>query len=495
VHASEVPNIASLLSGGELLLSTGMGLGSTPGARRRYLEALAARGIAAFVLELGTTFERVPRDLRELAERLGMPLVALHREVPFVMVTEAIHTELVNRRYALFQEGESIRQRLIDVMLEGEGVAELIATFSAIVGNPVFLEGPDATLLFHAGEPGELEAWERLGAGGGGLSAQASVPMGRASGPGRVVVLGVRHAPSELDAIALGHAAQVVALALLRAREEEELVVRERGNLLANLLEGRVDSPDAARQAARMGLRVPGEGSLLAIAFAEHPVSSPPSRSAALADLQRALDPAGIPALVGARGRRGDLLALVTVRDPARRDATASETARAIRRTWDRRLPGTRLTIAIDGPTGWEHAGAALSAASETLGCVAARSTRGSRAAEGFYDAAELELERLLWSLRGEKRVQAYVRRTLGALIDHDESHRLALLPTLEALCACGGQKAQAARSLHLHRQALYHRLARIERLLGVSLADPRRLLDLHVALRARACLGELDGS
>lgn len=76
--------------------------------------------------------------------------------------------------------------------------------------------------------------------------------------------------------------------------------------------------------------------------------------------------------------------------------------------------------------------------------------------------------------------------RRLGPLIEHDRRRRHALLPTLEALCANAGRKAETARALHLNRQALYHRIERIERLLGVDLSDPAELLTLHLAVEAR---------
>jgi len=88
--------------------------------------------------------------------------------------------------------------------------------------------------------------------------------------------------------------------------------------------------------------------------------------------------------------------------------------------------------------------------------------------------------------MRGGARLDEFVQRNLGPLLDHDRERKLVLLPTLEALCRNGGRKAQAARALHLQRQALYHRIARIESLLEVSLSDPGRLLTLHLALRAR---------
>jgi purine catabolism regulator len=101
-----------------------------------------------------------------------------------------------------------------------------------------------------------------------------------------------------------------------------------------------------------------------------------------------------------------------------------------------------------------------------------------------------LELPRLLWRARHDDEVSGFVERTLGALLDHDARRKLRLVPTLEALVRNGGRKAETARALHLNRQALYHRLTRIEQLLGMDLSEASQLLTLHVALEARRQLG-----
>jgi purine catabolism regulator len=54
VHAGEVPNIAALLVGGELLLTTGMGLAHRASEQRAFISDLAERGVAALVIELGS---------------------------------------------------------------------------------------------------------------------------------------------------------------------------------------------------------------------------------------------------------------------------------------------------------------------------------------------------------------------------------------------------------------------------------------------------------
>ena len=48
----------SLLMGGELLLTTGMGIGGAEADQRRFAAALAERGVAALALELGAPSPR-----------------------------------------------------------------------------------------------------------------------------------------------------------------------------------------------------------------------------------------------------------------------------------------------------------------------------------------------------------------------------------------------------------------------------------------------------
>jgi purine catabolism regulator len=172
-------------------------------------------------------------------------------------------------------------------------------------------------------------------------------------------------------------------------------------------------------------------------------------------------------------------------RAAAERAAVAERVADVVWRVWARRRPGTRTIVGVDGPVGWNDAGPALRVAAQTAGAARRLPERP------WYDARGTELERLLAAVGDERVLGEFVERNLGPLLDHDRDHKLALLGTLQALCAHGGHKASAARDLHLHRQALYHRIARIEALLGVDLSDASRLTTLDVALRALPYLPE----
>ncbi|HYG59737.1 MAG TPA: PucR family transcriptional regulator ligand-binding domain-containing protein, partial [Symbiobacteriaceae bacterium] len=92
VHVSELLDIARLLKGGELLLTTGMGLSVSPEAQERYVYGLAERNVAAVAISLPAFGREVPPAMVAAADAVGLPLIAFTRECPFVQLTEEVHT-------------------------------------------------------------------------------------------------------------------------------------------------------------------------------------------------------------------------------------------------------------------------------------------------------------------------------------------------------------------------------------------------------------------
>lgn len=78
----------------------------------------------------------------------------------------------------------------------------------------------------------------------------------------------------------------------------------------------------------------------------------------------------------------------------------------------------------------------------------------------------------------------------LGRLLALDPADRDTLLTTLETWLACDGSAARAAARLFCHRNTIINRVRRIEQLSGRSLARPRDIVDLALALEAVRLLG-----
>ena len=132
VHSSEIYEISSLLQGGEVLLTTGLGLVAlSPEVRRAYIADLAQVGIAALLLELGRTFPVAPDDLVDEARRVGLPLVLLHGVVPFIEVTQVAHALLLGSDLESLTLAASVTERLLHALGERAGLVGL----TGIVGG------------------------------------------------------------------------------------------------------------------------------------------------------------------------------------------------------------------------------------------------------------------------------------------------------------------------------------------------------------------------
>ncbi|MCF3965496.1 PucR family transcriptional regulator ligand-binding domain-containing protein, partial [Streptomyces fuscigenes] len=351
VHAGEVPNIASLLKGGELLLTTGLGLGARAADQRGFVRRLAERGIAALVVELGPRFDRLPQPLVETARTAGLPLVQLHREVAFVSVTEEVHTGIVNGHYALLRRAEEVHRRCTEALLDGGGVPRVLGILADFSAGPVFLETAEGSLLY-AAAPGPagsagpapadpLQVWEGLR---GAPAARRSGPPagsvlvdvpGGGQGTGavraRLVIPAVSAPLGQVHRLAAERAAGTLAVVLMQARQEEELAARGRGDFLTDLAEGRVPPREAPGLARVLGFR-PGEGPLLPVVMRLAPE---PARTGTWAVLARAvleeLASVGVPVLLGVRPVEGRVPLLVGLRAEAERAPVADRVAAALR--------------------------------------------------------------------------------------------------------------------------------------------------------------------
>lgn len=498
-HSSEVPNIARLLKGGELLLMTGMGIGTTPAQHRRFIGELVDRRVAGLAIELGQVYATLPDAVVAECEAQQLPLIEFRREVRFVEITEAIHSTIISRQVALLTRGAELHRRLTGLMLNGADVPEILNVLAEVIGNPVVLEKASGHVLYHAhGQstiPDVLTAWERLhSAPEHDEVLRRPIPGSGNRVWGHLVALPLNCALDDFDAEALERTVTLVALELLRSREEALLVSRHGGDFLNEVAAGRMEPYEAAATARQLGFDH-RRGALLPMAVVAtehigHDTSPEVEWAPVLRTLRDDLAAHAVPALIGSAGSDGGVIALLGLSGAPRRRQAADTFADAVRAAATRHLgSGERPTVAA-GPAveGWESLPGALRSTIETAALGGAAPDRP------WHDATTPDVGRLLGSLRDDKRVREFATQRLGPVLDHDARRVAKLMPTLDALCANGWRKAETARELHLSRQALYPRLERLEKLLGASLEDPETRLSLELALRVHGREPPLTG-
>src|SRR3954468_3880054 len=275
-HVIEMPDPDDLLKGGELVLTTGLGAGDAAAHQGAWTRSLVAQGMAALAVELGTSWREVPAPVLQACAGAEVPVVAFHRAVRFIEITEAVHGAVLHAQFELLRRGEEIHRRFTELILQGRGAPEILAELAAAARNPVLLEDAGGSLVYYvSGPPGDdlaLAAWadlhraEARGEAPEGFQAVDVRLMG--SSWGRLLALALDSPLDEFDRVALERAALAVAVDLLGQQHEEQLRARSRGAFLSDLADGRVEEGDARRRAEALGFPGAGRGALLPVVAA-----------------------------------------------------------------------------------------------------------------------------------------------------------------------------------------------------------------------------------
>ncbi|MEV0636557.1 PucR family transcriptional regulator ligand-binding domain-containing protein [Streptomyces sp. NPDC050619] len=499
VHITELTDPASFLKGGELVLTTGMPLPEDPAGVRRYVDELADVGAAALVIELVRRYHRPPDPLVQACRTRDLPLVTLAQDVNFLEVTQVVHTLILGNQTDAMRRTQRIHEAFTALTLRGAGPEDVVRAAAEMSGRTVVLEN----LVHHAliCEPSgstveeALTDWEqRSRALPPGREGWLVVPVEyQGERWGRVVMLPSASATSPTSATSATSATSDTSAAF----GSEDVTVLERTAMaltiarlihttpwertahrsaLRDLAEQRHRSPEDSR-ARFAALGLPTDGSDFLAVLVDTGVREDRDDAQQEMLLSQELGAAGIPALVGrlAPDRLGILLA-VRPSHPWR------PTVERLSRDVLDRAPGAIVSV---GSKVTDLSDAARSFREAARVAEAALPGRPPPDGRSFHELSDVGLRQLLYALREDTRVQDYVERLLGRLIDHDTRHGTDLLTTLRHYLEAAGNKTTAARRGSLSRETIYQRLRTIERLLDCDLESGERRTELHVALTA----------
>ncbi|GGK42230.1 PucR family transcriptional regulator [Nocardia camponoti] len=475
VHSSEIFEISPLLAGGELLLTTGLGLaGVDAGTRRHYVREIAARDVAGVAIEVGRTFDTVPPDMIAEASRARLPLIALRTVVPFIELCRSANTAIVSREVSLLRRVDQLTAELLADLGAGHGPARLLARVGAVTDCPLVLTANSGALVAAHGVDDDRSAWAAVDS----ATATATIRVRDTTwgtltaGPG-----------SPLDSVTLravlARAAEALAPALVQVATPTGAPRRVAARLLADLL------GDKQIRVADLRTRLAAAGAS-GTAWVPVAVDAPEPRIATRL-LDSAMRDLGRPAVIGdVHATVYGLVAIEhTATDPVTDVADALRKARAANR-----IDG--VTIVVGEPDGVDAA--KLAAALRTTGSALALAVRRRRDGlrQPVFTTRELAADLLVAAIPSTERAHL-VRSTLAPLIAWDAAHGTALTSTLDHFLRNGGSATRCAAALHIGRQSLYQRIDRIKALLGYDPTSPELAGTLLLALTAHRLTDQTD--
>lgn len=458
-HVSELTSPRDWLRGGELLMTVGLLLPMKPAECRAYLSECAAAGVAGVALGLGhgLPYQHCPVALREAAQEVGVPLLVVPDETPFIAVTKWVFETIAWQERRDLQTAMEINRRLTAVATSSAPLPALLSAWSESSGTPCVVCDGRGRLM--AATPGtDVEVVERACrtpfhsptvSGGWSMVGDFEVHTVGAQVPLAYVVLG-----ADMDTTSRSSSTVLVSLIALdieRRNLSDQPERRRRGQVLAQLLRPGIKRERAQHLADSVGMT---EEHYQVAVVASDDVDLLAFR------LHLGLD----GALLRVHGATVEL---------AHSDLKA-------------------LTDALRTHAAGLPAGVGAPTAPETLAVSAMQAHSLLPISEHLgriVTASEGETVSLLLSLGTPDVVRGFADAVLAPLDQLDPRDRLELLRTLDQWLRANGAWEPAAHRLSLHRNTVRNRIDRIAALTGRRLDDGDDRMELWLALKARAAL------
>jgi purine catabolism regulator len=511
VHISELKDPTPFLSGGELLLTTGMQL-NTPQRQAEFVNRLADHQLAGVGFGVGFGHREVPPALVQAAVERDFPVFEVPYEVPFIAVTEAAFTQLVNEQYAVLRRALAAHERLERVVLSQRGLGALAGTLATLVGATVLVldprgeplaqsafrrvlepeavsavrdeiderrtrSGPPRAFLpSHAGLADRSLALPVTADGGGG-------PAGEHVPEAWLVAVKDSGPLTDFDRLTLHQAVTIVALELLRGRVAGDTERRLAGDVLAALVEGGLTGAELERRLEPFGM-----ADQVAAIVVQRPDGGRGSPTPVEDALALALREEASPGLVASSG--AFTCGLVQATDEQALFALAERVS--VRLAAD---SAAELRVGVGRPVPGGEARRSFHEARCAVEAVALGADDGTRVNNGsgtgnrsVHAATYRDLGsfQLLLSLQDDEALRLFCDSILGPIEAGDGHYGGELMRSLEAFIEENGQWERAAKRLYCHRHTLRYRIRRVEELTGRDLHTARDRIEFWLALRGR---------
>jgi len=470
-HISELPDPTPWLEGGELLLTTGLGVKDSEELQHRFVAGVAERGIVALGFAMGVSLPDVPPGMLAACDELDLPLFTLPYEIPFIAVSRRVAHHAFEERYATLRRAVDLHRQVLAGVIGEEGLDGVLNTVARAMPNAALtvldFTGAELARVDPSRIADDLDATDLWQTCPRDRSRETVEHAGRWLRSGAItlgdhtdgLMVAISQEPLlEHEVLLFEQGVAGVSLELARHRSVREAHRTRLDELLEEVAAGRTTSTMIERALDRLGAKPMEQYRILAFSRPPHIADA-----ALCTVIEDALVSLGAPLV-------GHLDGVVHAIVPEPSDAAETIVAALARRGWPNvHLGRSRAKSELDALR------AALREAHVALHLDDQATIR---------DVDSLGLPGLLAGIRDDLGAADFVTQILGAVLEHDRDGSGQLIATLRAYLAHGCRPGPAADELCVHRHTLSYRLDRIRELTG---RDPRageHLIEYGLALK-----------
>ena len=440
VAVTELENPAPFLSGGELVLTTGVRQRSAV-EQRRFVRVLQRAGTLGIGFGVGLGHDEIPSALVAEANRWGVPVLEVPYQTPFMAIGKLVADSHSADHYASLENLIAGHQVLARSLLSGGGLADLLKSLGEMLSTELVLTQFTAQLYASSPDAGtpSMDRWVAY-----------PVPTGRRDAS----TLWAKK-PFE-DTGIISYAQNLISLELNNLMKQRQAQRALAGQVMDDVVRGTLEADEASRRLAGVGINSTRRNVVLLAESAAHHKN-----------LRGTTLPATLEKAVSATLDHD--LVVVVEDDGARAPRLGRLLADHLTEA------GIHATIGIGGsytkPNGlrWSYFEAKEAA------------TRGL----DVNEPERLSLTSLLLASE-DVPLADMAGEAVGPLVRFDAQHGSELVHTLETYLNLNGSVAQVAEELGLHRNTVRYRLGQIAELTGYDPAVTADRVQLYLALAVR---------
>jgi len=505
IHVIEVTQIKQFVNGNELVLCTGVGWKGEKKLAISFLKQLIERNVSALCIELGSYFPQIPEEMISLANYHQFPLIVFTKEVRFIDITRDLYEMFIESHYKMISNLESFSCELNQFLLSPNALEKILyhlhrflnvkVIYLPLRGEPQFI--PSLSPIEQKRILNQLSTVKNTASKS--LSSNPTPITIKSDDTvisyksiqafdekwADLVLISKERELTEFELLILDRAATAVAQELLRTLYIEEKKRQEESQWIHDWLSDKHQEKEIFQHLKTIEPSLNPSGCVVCLIKLE--LQTRQSRSFKNYQI--------MPMLIVARSifeQNGfyPLTALdnnfliYILLDKRNCVNWKSRAKKSVERLKHLMLKENMSIVKIIFGIGkivkqLNNIGKSYQTAQEAIRIQ----EKTGNINQPLYD--NLHIYRIISIADRHSDINEFILDYLHTVIEYDKQHKTELLQTLKIYLACRGSKKETSKKLFITRQALYHRIKKLEELLGPDFLYSEKRLAIEFALCA----------
>ncbi|MER1988101.1 PucR family transcriptional regulator ligand-binding domain-containing protein [Solibacillus sp. FSL H8-0523] len=468
IHILEVIDVKQLIKGNELILTTGVILKDNEQGFLQFVQQLSDLDVAGLCIELGMYIEVIPESVIILADSLDFPLIVFQEVVPFIGITQDLHTEIIHQQYDVLRQLEDYSQKINNYVLKVNDKVKILQYMQKYLNVNIYFEVNKGTSL--AIPDKKIENYKNYIMNLGSKYKASNVMNLFDQVYGTVHIYSEKKEITELDLLILDRTVVTLSQFVLRDLYIEEKLESENRKFFEKWLEDEISDEEMLYFIEEIDQKLKQNGWMVMIHQLKRKNIKNDLTNYKI-NLRQALQKEGFYTFIIEQSQ----YLIFILNDLAQADTYKERMKRAMNEIINQYRLDTLIAVG-KYVYHYNELKESYQTAQESL-----QIRMKNMELSYFYD--ELILYHMVKVLQNNNSLMQAAKEKIEKLSQYDSKHNTNLIQTLDIYFQCNGLKKETAEKLFIVRQTLYHRLEKIEHIIGDNFMNYENRLCLEIML------------